>query len=217
MFSFSSDASSSSLFSLPSGLSCRFFPFSSAVLVVFGAGEKPLNPLVAYAEKALVFLLTLPKFCNFRGVGELLLPNARPGDPGRTYGEDVDPNTGRVWSWEGVKGVRTPVDHGEGDGDGGAVVLVEVVPNTLGPLTDANGDFVEAKARNPPPDVDGFGSSIGFLSGGGEGRLASRGFASSSASSLGLFDDSELEDFLGDTNGLMFAYAMKPTCKALVN
>ena len=141
----------------------------------------------------------------------MLLPNAGPGDPGRTYGEDVDPNTGRVWSWDGVKGVRTPLDHGEGDGDGGAVVLVEDIPNTLGPLTDANGDVVEANARNPPPEVIGFGSSTGFLSGGGEGRLVSLGFASSSASSLGLLVDSELEDFLGDMNESMLAYAMKPT------
>lgn len=169
---------------------------------------------MAYAENALVvFLLTPPTVCNFRDEGELLLPNDGPGDPGRTYGEDVDPNTGRAWSWDGVKGVRTPLGHGEGDGDGGAVVLVDEVPNTLGPLTDANEDFVEANARNPPPEVLGFGSSMGFLSGGGEGRLVSLGFASSSASSLGLFAVSELGDFLGDTNGLALAYAMKPTYK----
>ena len=107
--------------------------------------------------------------------------------------------------------MRTPLDHGEGDGDGGAVVLVEDVPNTLGPLTDANGDVVEANARNPPPEVVGLGSSTGFLSGGGDGRLVSLGFASSSASSLGRLVDSELEDFLGDMNELMLAYAMKPT------
>jgi len=68
------------------------------VFVVFGAGENPLSPLVAYVEKALVFLLILPTVWSFRDEGELLLPNAEPGDPGRTYGEDVDPNTGRVWS-----------------------------------------------------------------------------------------------------------------------
>lgn len=107
-------------------------------------------------------------------------------------------------------GVRTPLDHGEGDGDGGAVVFVEEIPNTLGPLTDAKGDVVEANARNPPPEVVGFGSSTDFLSGGGEGRLASLGFASSSASSLGLLVDSELEDFLGDMNELTLAYAIKP-------
>lgn len=159
----------------------------------------------------MVFLLAPPTVCSFRDEGELLLPNAGPGDPGRTYGEVMDPNTGRGWSWDGVKGVRTPLDHGEGDGDGGAVVLVEDVPNTLGPLTDANGDVVEANARNPPPEVVGFGSSAGFLSGGGEGRLVSLGFASSSASSLGLLVDSELEDFLGDMNESALAYAMKPT------
>jgi len=109
--------------------------------------------------------------------------------------------------------VRTPVGHGEGDGDGGALVLVEEVPNTLGPFTDANEDVVEANARNPPPEVLGFGSSTGFLSGGGEGRLVSLGFASSSASSLGLFVDSEPGDFLGDMNALTLAYAMKPTYK----
>ena len=54
------------------------------VFVVFGAGENPLNPLVAYAEKALVFLLTPPTVCNFRDEGEWLLPNAGPGEPGRT-------------------------------------------------------------------------------------------------------------------------------------
>ena len=113
--------------------------------------------------------------------------------------------------------MRTPLDQGEGEGDGGAVVLLEEVPNTLGPLTGANGDFVEAKARNPFPEVVGFGSSTGSLSGGGEGRLASRGFASSSASSLGLFVDSELDGFLGDVNGLTLAYAMKPTCETLIN
>lgn len=107
--------------------------------------------------------------------------------------------------------MRTPLDHGEGDGDGGAVVLEEDVPNTLGPFTDANGDVVEANARNPPPEVVGFGSSAGFLSGGGEGRLVSLGFASSSASSLGLLVDSELEDFLGDMDESALAYAMKPT------
>ena len=112
--------------------------------------------------------------------------------------------------------MRTPLDHGEGDGDGGAVILVEV-PNTLEPLTDANGDVVEENARNPPPKVVDFDSSTGFLSGGGEGRLVSLGFASSSASSLGLLVDSELEDFLGDVNGLMLAYAMKPTYENLGN
>lgn len=109
--------------------------------------------------------------------------------------------------------MRTPVDHGEGEGDGGVVVLVEEDPNTLGPLTDANGDVVEENARNPAPEVVGCDSSTGFLSGGGEGRLASLGFTSSSASSLGLFVDSEPEDFLGDMNGFMSAYAMKPICK----
>lgn len=107
--------------------------------------------------------------------------------------------------------MRTPLGHGEGDGDGGAVVFVEDVLNTLGPLTDANGDVVEANARNPPPEVVGFGCSMGFLSGGGEGRLVSLGFASSSASSLGLLVDSKLEGFLGDMNVFTLAYAMKPT------
>ena len=101
--------------------------------------------------------------------------------------------------------MRTPLDHGEGDGDGGAVVLLEEVPNTLGPLTDANGDVVDANARNPPPEVVGFCSSAGFLSGGGEGRLASLGFTSSSASSLGLLAVSEFEGFLGDVKGLTLA------------
>jgi len=160
-----------------------------------------------------VVLLTPPTVCNFRDEGELLLPNAGPGDPGRTYGEDVDPNTGRTWSWDGVRGVRTPLDHGEGEGDSGVVVLVEEDPNTLGPLTDANGDVVEENASNPAPEVVGWDSSTGFLSGGGEGRLVSLGFASSSASSLGLFVDSEPEVFLGDMNGFMSAYAMKPICK----
>ena len=209
---FSSDVSSSSLFPLPSELPPRFFVFSSMALGFFGAGEKPLNPLVAYAENALVVvLLTPPTVCNFRDAGELLLPNAGPGDPGRTYGEDVDPNIGRTWSWDGVKGVRTPLDQGDGEGDGGAVVLVEEDPNTLGPLTDAKGDVVEENARNPPPEDVGSGSSVGFLSGGGEGRFVSLGFASSSASSLGLFVDSGPDDFLGDMDGLTFAYAMKPT------
>lgn len=101
--------------------------------------------------------------------------------------------------------MRTLLDHGEGDGDGGAVVLVEMVPNALEPLVDANGDFVEANARNPSPKEVGFGSSICCFSGGGEGRFVSLGFASSSASSLGLFEDSELEDFLGDMKGLTLA------------
>lgn len=109
--------------------------------------------------------------------------------------------------------MRTPLVHGEGEGDGGAVVLVEEDPNTLGPLTDANGEAVEENGSNPPPEVVGSGSSTGFLSGGGEGRLGSLGFASSSASSLGLFADSEPEDFLGDMNGLRLAYAMKPIYK----
>ena len=168
---------------------------------------------MAYAENALVVLLTPPTVCNFRGEGELLLPNAGPGDPGRTYGEDVDPNTGRVWSWDGVRGVRTPAVHGEGEGDGGAVFFVEEDPNTLGPLTDANGDAVEENGSNPSPEVVDSGFSAGFLSGGGEGRLVSLGFASSSASSLGLFVDSEPEVFLGDMNGLILAYAMKPIYK----
>ena len=72
-----------------------------------------------------MFLLTPPTVQSFREEGELLLPNAGPGDLGRTYGEDVDPNTGCIWSSDGVRGVRTPLDHGEGDGDGGAVVLFE--------------------------------------------------------------------------------------------
>ena len=113
--------------------------------------------------------------------------------------------------------MRTLLDHGEGDGDGGAVVLAEVVPNMLGPLTDANGDFVEANARNPSSEDVGFGSSISCFSGGGDGRLVSLGFTSSSASSLGLFEDSELEDFLGDTKGLRLAYAMKPACETAAN
>lgn len=206
--------SSPSLFPLPSELPSRFFAFSSTAFAFFGAGEKPLNPFVAYAENALVVvLLTPPAVCNFRGEGELLLPNAGPGEPGRTYGEDVDPNTGRTWSWDGVKGVRTPLDHGEGEGEGGAVVLVEDDPNTLGPLMDANGEVVDENACNLAPEVVGSGSSMGFLSGGGEGRLASRGFASSSASSLGLFADSGPDGFLGDMNGLILAYAMKPTWK----
>ena len=113
--------------------------------------------------------------------------------------------------------MRTPLDHGEGEGDSGVVVLVEEDPNMLGPLTDANGDAVEENASNPLPEVLGCDSSTGFfsgvLSGGGEGRLVSLGFASSSASSLGLFVDSETKDFLGDMNGFMSAYAMKPICK----
>lgn len=113
--------------------------------------------------------------------------------------------------------MRTLPDHGEGDGDGGAVVLAEVVPNTLGPWTDANGDLVEANARNLSPEDVGFGSSADCFSGGGEGRLVSLGFASSSASSLGLFEDSELEDFLGVMEELALAYAMKPTCETGVN
>lgn len=158
-----------------------------------------------------------PTVCSFRDEGELLLPNAEPGDPGRTYGEDVDPNTGRGWSWDGVMGVSTLLDHGEGDGDNGAVVFVEVAPNMLGPLVDANGDFVEEKARNPWSEDVGFGSSTGRFSGGGEGRLLSLGFASSSASSLGRFEESELEDFLGDMKALTSAYAIKPICEVGVN
>lgn len=109
--------------------------------------------------------------------------------------------------------MRTPVDHGEGEGDGGVVVLVEEEPNTLGPLTDANGDVVEENARKPPPEVVDSETWTGFLSGGGEGRLVSLGFASSSASSLGLFAVSEPEDFLGDMDGFVLAYAMKPIYK----
>lgn len=103
--------------------------------------------------------------------------------------------------------------NGDGDGDGD-------FRNTFSPFTDAKGDVADAYAINPPY---GFyqvsvncrdavmtptflGAATGSSTGGGVGRLVTRGLESLSESSLGRFEAS----FEGENGDCIDAYAKNP-------
>lgn len=110
----------------------------------------------------------------------MLRPNAPTGDLDLPNGDEGDANPSNpVFFGVGAAGVDgegdADPDHGEDD-----------LANRFGPFTFANGELVEAKARNPLEDVEpeGWGSWVVF-SGGGDGLFVSRGLSSLSASSRG--------------------------------